>query len=392
MNPTGIKSVNVDTTVVFENVVPLPIRLFQSQCVTYNNEILICGGYHNNECYSYHRLKNEYKRICSYPINIKLVGHCVVKRVNQNNLNNVTLLSFGGFYGHTLAMKYVSVWKDEEERIEIKKTKKSNRWLPLIDKHNKPIRIGRKEDDYWGMRAVIGGSNNHLLFISYSPNNIDVYNLDTLQYINHTILPTESNEICYHCFVSKPKTKIKRDEMLLFFAKTGLSIKYNEDDNIFQFEKLQTGMTIRSLLYYAYVYIDDTILCFGGDGDSVMGTSNTVHKYFVNGNKWMTFKCTLPIPLWGSIGILSEDHTYVHILGGQDETGNNTFTHIKTNLKHWMNTESAIEKYLLIEEEEKREIEQIKMELEGTKQGFHFRKLKVGFFFKKKQNSFFTCL
>ncbi|ETO02869.1 hypothetical protein RFI_34544, partial [Reticulomyxa filosa] len=66
-------------TTHFQTLKELPTPLSQSQCVLHKYEILICGGYDQRACYSYHTLKNEYKFICKYPIGVGLYGHCVVK-------------------------------------------------------------------------------------------------------------------------------------------------------------------------------------------------------------------------------------------------------------------------------------------------------------------------
>ncbi|ETO08729.1 hypothetical protein RFI_28658, partial [Reticulomyxa filosa] len=136
-----------------------------------NNEIIICGGVNKSDCYSYHMIKNQYKLICSYPEEVTLLGHCVVKLANdKKSANGTTLLSFGGRYKHTLVMKYVSVWGKESNGI----AKDCNQWFPFIDKNsNRAVSIGRDEDIYSEVRAVIGGSNNNLLFVMYLPKNID---------------------------------------------------------------------------------------------------------------------------------------------------------------------------------------------------------------------------
>ncbi|ETO22685.1 hypothetical protein RFI_14508, partial [Reticulomyxa filosa] len=111
--------------------------------------------------------------------------------------NQITLLSFGGdkYTRHTLVMKYNST-----------NTNNYNQWIPFTDNHNHPIIIPRERDrdDYVGARALIGGINNHLLFITYKYNNISVFDLNTFQFIKHDQLPTNNNNyIQYHCFVSK---------------------------------------------------------------------------------------------------------------------------------------------------------------------------------------------
>ncbi|ETO04429.1 hypothetical protein RFI_32967, partial [Reticulomyxa filosa] len=168
---------------VFPTLKELPVPLNQAQCVLHEHELLICGG-DQQDCYSYHTLKNEYKFICKYPFYTGLYGHCVVKLVDNNNKqsNQITLLSFGGGTSenkHALVMKYVSVWSDISDvsnnsmkSNKSKKFKKYNTWIPFTDNHHNQINIGRDDDNYIGMRAVIGGVNNDLLFITYYKNNI----------------------------------------------------------------------------------------------------------------------------------------------------------------------------------------------------------------------------
>ncbi|ETO01079.1 hypothetical protein RFI_36361, partial [Reticulomyxa filosa] len=173
---------------------------------------------------------------------------------------------------------YVSVWSDDnnsndENKNETNKSKKLNqlsqfnrlnnynRWLPFTDNHNHPIIIGRNNDSYFGARALIGGINNHLLFITYFDNNISVFDLNTFQFIKHDTLPT-SNNIFYHCFVSKSENRQKNKQnyqMLLFKQKTGLSIEYDEDNNTFQFHQLPVCDDIATFNHYAYVCINDVI-------------------------------------------------------------------------------------------------------------------------------------
>ncbi|ETO27297.1 hypothetical protein RFI_09832 [Reticulomyxa filosa] len=106
-------------TSIFQVLQSSPIPLQGTQCVTFGDEILICGSLKNNSCYSYHTIKNEYKYICSYPENMKLNGHCVMKLVNKND-NEINLLSFGGQgvfeQKVTLTMKYVSVWSNDKKK------------------------------------------------------------------------------------------------------------------------------------------------------------------------------------------------------------------------------------------------------------------------------------
>ncbi|ETO02125.1 hypothetical protein RFI_35310, partial [Reticulomyxa filosa] len=153
----------------FQILKKLHTPLSYAQCASHKHELIICGGKNERICYSYHTLKNEYKHICNYPIDVILDGHCVVKLVDNRNKdsNQTTLLSFGGKYKHTLVTKYVSVCR---------------------------------------VRVVIGGSNNNLLFITYRSNNISVFDLNTFQFIKNDALLT-SDYIDYHCFVSNSENR-----------------------------------------------------------------------------------------------------------------------------------------------------------------------------------------
>ncbi|ETO24783.1 G-protein beta WD-40 repeats containing protein [Reticulomyxa filosa] len=350
----------------------LPIQLSQSQCIAYKHEILLCGGLWNNECYSYHTLKDKYNFICSYPRDVIIGGHCVVK-LEKDNPDDLTLLSFGGKNKHTLIMKYKSVW-DDTNKNEIDKTKYYNQWLPLTNDRNQPICIGREQDNYFGLRAVIGGSNNNLLFITYYPRNIDVFDMNIFRYINHDILPIE--DCCYirdHCLTMR--TNEKTSKLMLFCEKTGLSIEYDEINNSFQFHKKWVCTTIRSLRYYAFVYTNDVILFFGGCSAVGMFVVKTVHKYSIKENKWTKYECTLPISLCDCVGVLSEDNVYLHILGGFDGK-KETSIHLKTNVNIWIKDETEREKEWIEEEEEKKEIETVKKEMDKIKQDLCIQKLK----------------
>ncbi|ETO27770.1 WD-40 repeat-containing protein, partial [Reticulomyxa filosa] len=364
--PNAVEKEQMDSpdtsiTTSFMALPSLPAPLCDIQCVVYNHEILICGGWEKNDCYSYHTIKRQYKFICSYPKDVTLWGHCVVKLVHHNqDANGITLLSFGGskfIQRHTLVMKYVSVWNGKGEGgFNIQKTKQSNfnAWIPFTDYYNKPIYIGREEDNYSGVRAVISGSNNHLLFISYYPNNIDVFDLNTSQYVNHSTLPIDNCEIFFHCFLLKAQ-----NEIVLFCKKSGLSMKYDEFSNTFQFHNLRVRAEFARFNNYACVCVNDFILFFGGYGGYDFGVAKVVYKYSIKENKWIAFERTLPNPLRDCVAILNEDHTFVHILGGKDLQHHGVATHMKTKVDEWMK-ETERERQWIAEEEAEIQIEQMK--------------------------------
>ncbi|ETO05215.1 hypothetical protein RFI_32181 [Reticulomyxa filosa] len=311
----------------FQRLKNLPIPFQHAQCVLHKHELLICGGYKQRACYSYHILKNEYKFICQYISHIQLDGHCVVKLVdNKKDKNQVILLSFGGapyFKRHTLIMKYVSVWSKKSNKSN--ELNNYNKWTRFTDNYGNPIMIDRGYEDYRGARAVIGGVNNNLLFITCRDKYISVFDLNTFQFIKHDILPIE-NEIYYYCFVSNAengqgqemiKTNKQNYQMLLFHKNIGLSIEYDEDKNNFQFHQLPVCDDIALFCEYAYVCINDIIFI-------------QFEK-----TKWMTFENTLPTRLFNCTAILSEEDNHIHIIGGQNNKFATVSTHIKTKMRVW---------------------------------------------------------
>ncbi|ETO02616.1 hypothetical protein RFI_34802, partial [Reticulomyxa filosa] len=112
-----------------------------------------------------------------------------------------------------------------------------------------------------------------------------------------------------------------------------LSIEYDEDNNTFQFQKLPVCDNIAPFYQYAYVCINDIILFFGGFSSDIV--SKSVHKYSIRENKWMTFKNTLPSPLYDCVAILIEEDNHIHIIGGIDDKNTEVSTHMKTKVRAW---------------------------------------------------------
>ncbi|ETO28356.1 hypothetical protein RFI_08775 [Reticulomyxa filosa] len=132
----------------------------------------------------------------------------------EQQFNGITLLSFGSSWDeknkYTLVMKYVSVWGDDNDNINDNKINKSKKLKE--SNNNYPIIIGRDYDNYFGARA---------------DNNINIFDLNTFQFIKHDTLPT-NNSIWFHCFVSKEKEQeknLKIYETLLFCYDTWLLIE-----------------------------------------------------------------------------------------------------------------------------------------------------------------------
>ncbi|ETO34099.1 hypothetical protein RFI_02995, partial [Reticulomyxa filosa] len=171
---------------------------------------------------------------------------------------------------------------------------------------------------------------------------ISVFDLNTFQFIQHDTLPTSILDlICYHCFVSNPENgqvqeiakmnqeKNKQNyQMLLFKENIGLSIKYNEDNNTFQFHQL-TACGDVALDCCAYVCINDIILFFGD------GVVYLFQK-----------QCT--------------NSTCVHIIGGKKNFFDTVSTHMETEVSEWLSEEEmkkGVELKVKKADEEKKENE-----------------------------------
>ncbi|ETO33708.1 hypothetical protein RFI_03392 [Reticulomyxa filosa] len=307
------------TTSHFQSLTPLPTLLL-TQCVVYKDEILICGAAHEKNCYSYHTIKNEYKLICSYPSDIRLNKFCVTKLLNKNNNDNpneITLLFFDGKDKHTLIMNYKSVWS-EENKNGTNETKKYNEWVYC----NKSINIRRYKDNC-GMRSVIGGMNNNLLFITYFPKNIAVFDLNTFQCIKDDSLPTE-HPISSHCFILRSEKKNK-NEMLLFVKM--------KDCQLNMMKTLENFILINCPFVKAFRHLIHMLI------------------YSIQKNEWITFSNALPIPLFDCAAVLNKDNTYIYILG---EIYGST-TSMKTKVSTWLSEEETKRNRSLCVTEEKKD-------------------------------------
>ncbi|ETO26508.1 hypothetical protein RFI_10628 [Reticulomyxa filosa] len=111
---------------------------------------------------------------------------------------------------------------------------------------------------------LINGNKNDLLFITYYPNNISIFNLNKFQFIKYDKLPI-NNYINYHCFISNNMMK--------------------------------------NLIFFNFI---NYLIFFGKDI-----FSRSIYKYIIQKDKYI-----LPIPLYNCIGIINENNTYIHIIGG----------------------------------------------------------------------------
>ncbi|ETO11881.1 hypothetical protein RFI_25495, partial [Reticulomyxa filosa] len=344
---------NMATSSPFESMHRLPENFPKTQCVALARELLIFGGRRQVNCYSYHIRGNQYRFLSSFPSNYTTWGYCVVKIPKANDQKDTTLWIFGGYDGKVSIIKYASVWKK----------KAGIQWLSQVNSTNtKPIYIQCNQRDYCGVRAVVGGRNNNLLFVTYSKS-IDVFNMSTCKYVSKFSLPIVDT-LNYHCLVLKtamPSTaaaerlqkKIKT-EMLLFCQKTGLSIDYDEYQNKFDVANVHMCSTMRTLSHYAFLCTSGMVLFFGGI-DGLRLSSANVHKYMIEENKWVMCTLALPHSLADCAAVVCGGHENVHVMGG--------LTHIKAELKYWMKCDTQNEKLWITEEQGLREMEEVNREM-----------------------------
>ncbi|ETO08914.1 hypothetical protein RFI_28474, partial [Reticulomyxa filosa] len=132
-------------------------------------------------------------------------------------------------------------------------------------------------------------------------------------------LPTPSDPQCVLHNHEKNNIKKKKSyEMLLFCQKTGLSIEYNENKNTFRFHKLPVCGDIATFHHYA------------------CAASKALHKYSMQEKTWITIEHTFLIPFRDDFGILDEDGTHMHIIGGRNDDDISVSTHIKTKVMELM--------------------------------------------------------
>ncbi|ETO01217.1 hypothetical protein RFI_36223, partial [Reticulomyxa filosa] len=248
-------------------------------------------------------------------------GHCVVQLIHsQTNSNEIHLLSFGGQgkneMKQTFSMKYKSVWEINDSKSE---HQSFNTWI----RHNQDTNIGKLEDNLWGVRGLIGGINNDLLFITHSPKNIEVIDLKTMKPltgIKDNIIPREIHVfgICYHCFVPLTMNNEKLiNHFILFCRNTGLLIKYDEQNKTFQYKKLPICPALDDFNTYSFVYS-------------------------MKEKTWNECKFTLPMEIDESFAILSDDNTNLHVIGGSNEEDEKQEMHVSMNVKQLFEKEELL--------------------------------------------------
>ncbi|ETO30147.1 WD-40 repeat-containing protein, partial [Reticulomyxa filosa] len=254
-----------------------------------------------------------------------------------------------------------------------------NEWIPFINNNNNDnnnnnnINIGLKPDNYAGVRAIISGSNNHLLFIVYPSRNFCIFDLNKYQIIKNGYLSINC-DLTFPCFILK-----KENEMLLFCRNKGYLLTYNEKTCTISSKKIWICSPMQLLSYYAYIHINNNILFFGGyDGFRSESVSKSLYKYSIEENTWTQLEYTLPLPLYACSAIINEqkDDTFIHIIGGQSNDNILLSTHMKINIKKLIKEESLNEQIWKFKEQEKRDIKMTKKDLSYIQKNFSFKDIK----------------
>ncbi|ETO27401.1 hypothetical protein RFI_09731 [Reticulomyxa filosa] len=312
----------------FEQLPDLPADFYRAQCVWFGEELLICGGSHNNQCYSYHVSKRQYKEICSYPKEVTLYGHTVIicARSESKEKDRVTLLSFGGGpYGwsvpyHTMLMDYKSVWSKQ-------KSKHKNKWVAF----GNGTFFGENYD-FGGARALVGGTDNALLFITRSPRYIEIVDLKTYKYIDNlknNILPiSKDNDVFYHCFIP-----LSTHHFILISENEIILIQFHQSTHAFEYHILPTCPTLKFCRSFAYVYFNHQIILFGGWDFNKSQCTDSIHIFHVKKKSWSQCNFTLPFPINGSAAVFNPFQFAVHLIGGKNDDRENQSTHFFIPIK-----------------------------------------------------------
>ncbi|ETO19144.1 hypothetical protein RFI_18087 [Reticulomyxa filosa] len=298
----------------FESLKNLPISFWHAQCVSLEDEILICGGFCINACYSYHLVVQDYKSVCTYPTNLEsaLNGHGVIKceksastkskdkkKEEKVDIEEEMLLSFGGesssSNNHVLLMKYKSVWENPNYQ---------NVWHPL--------RNGFGSNHYMEyVRAVISGPNDSYLFIVYPLRNLAVIDLNSLQCIAKEELPIERLWFG-SCFVKA------NDELLLFTYRQGLSIKQIDNFRRLKYQVFSVCDGLKDTNSYSFVCLRNSVVVFFGGYQKDGTHSNHIFQFFVHDQSWKLCPLQMPVAISGTCAVVERDALWIHIIGGHD--------------------------------------------------------------------------
>ncbi|ETO34878.1 hypothetical protein RFI_02209 [Reticulomyxa filosa] len=213
--------------------------------------------------------------------------------------------------------------------------------------HNQAfVTIGKLEDDLRGARAVIGGVNKNLLFITYRPSNIDVFSLETYTYLKKLQIPESytSRQLSFHCIVLYPPEDDNESEpvaqntkMLLVCRKFATVITFDEENENVRCEPLSNVPGRDSHQSSAYVYASDenkkdSLLLIGGYNETDKTCTAGVVRYSFKFGQWYEDK---PLPYNLSASVAVHYPPFIYIFGGNDGYELVADVH-RVNRDHWI--------------------------------------------------------
>ncbi|ETO25888.1 hypothetical protein RFI_11247 [Reticulomyxa filosa] len=267
----------------FQHLAPPPVGIIMGAYVAWKDEILVCGS----NCYSYHTVKNKYKRICDYPTPTVPKGHVVVEL--HRNKKEITLLSFGGNeHKHTLLMHYKSVWVNNGSI--------NNKWITA------PNNIGGETDNMRNPRAVVGGKDNTLLYVVHKPDRVLVLDIKSFQIIATSQLPLEIfGSICL----------LKIGNGIAFVNRKHITwIVLDESNMTIQYKKSDVNCDLKFLFDYHGVSTNHFAI-FGG-GYKLGLCSYRLYVYWAKRKKWKDCSHMLSRDLYHAF-VISADNLWLHI-------------------------------------------------------------------------------
>ncbi|ETO35721.1 hypothetical protein RFI_01341 [Reticulomyxa filosa] len=319
----------LENPLIVATLPPLPTELWLGQCVSVEDEILICGGYFMSKCYSYHVTKRQYKEVCAYPIEVELDGHSVIKCEEQTAKRYTTLVSLGGdgewTATHMLVLRYQSVWKSvgtcarEGERF--------NEWIIVESKQSND-----KNKDWTDARGLVSGENNNLLFVTHPPHNIDIIDLRSFSFVQHvqdSHLPV--SELHFHGLVL-----LAPNHFLLLHDGNMYTFRYDQSANRFTFDEQKTESFHSVLMQqrYTYVFLEPQLIVLGGYSGSWRTSSDDVHVFHVHCKTWTRYPHKIPLSINGSVAVARVGEPVFHLIGGQDTKGQHLNTHFIFKCQH----------------------------------------------------------
>ncbi|ETO02486.1 hypothetical protein RFI_34945, partial [Reticulomyxa filosa] len=109
--------------------------------------------------------------------------------------------------------------------------------------------------------------------------------------------------------------------------------KYDEQNKSFDYEKLPICPALNDFAFYSFVYLYDFIFLFGGKNIITYERTKLVYTYSMKDKTWNQCKITLPMEIYASFAILSNDDTSFHVIGGLNANYGKQKTHVSANVE-----------------------------------------------------------